>query len=188
MKGGSLASPGLDLRGLLALALAVFGFSAAALFALRFDCQRRASGSSPTSSTVRPDFTDCGASSRMSRLRSACSSSDLISSQLSRFSPERGRNLTRCQIPPSLSPFNSKFDMPLLHHGGRIAVRRPGALVPDDHRTGAVIALGNDALERSVVDRVVLDMHGNRFSCGSRLGPRVTAQLHSTPPCSSLRS
>jgi hypothetical protein len=59
-------------------------------------------GSLPTSSTLRPDFTESGAVSRISSSSRAKSSSTLISSQLSRFSPRRGFSLTRCQRPPSL--------------------------------------------------------------------------------------
>ena len=162
MNGGSLVSPATGLaralclgRGCLLFRRRKRRFSPCGSTAIR-----GRPGLLPTSSTVRPDFTDCGASSRMSLLRSAYSSSDLISSQLSRFSPERGRSLTRCQAPFSLSPFSSKLMWPFFIIGGRIAMRDPLALVPDDHRTGAVLALGDDALERGVVERVVLDMDG----------------------------
>ena len=42
----------------------------------------------------------------------------------------------------------------------RIAHRLPGALVPQHHRAAAVLALGDRALELAVVERMVLDVHG----------------------------
>ncbi len=42
----------------------------------------------------------------------------------------------------------------------RIVLRLPAAAVPDHHRAAAVFALRDGALEFVVVDRVVLDLHG----------------------------
>ncbi len=42
----------------------------------------------------------------------------------------------------------------------RHALRRPVAAVPQLHRAAAVLALGDGALEVAVVERVVLDLHG----------------------------
>ena len=96
-----------------------------------------------TSSIVRPDFTDSGASSRMSSPGRAKASSDLISSQLSRFSP-RAR-LQPHQMPAAVAacwPFSSKriwpFFMPAA--GSPSGIQR--AFVPDDHRARAVLPSG----------------------------------------------
>ena len=49
-------------------------------------------------------------------------------------------------------------------HGACHIVRRIGhavdAAVPHDHLAGAIVALGNDAFEVAVLDRMVLDHHG----------------------------
>jgi hypothetical protein len=72
---------------------------------------------------------------------------------------------------------------------GVIAVHgNPCAAIPDDHRPRAVIALGDGAFEGAVIQRMILDMHGQAFSPATRLGPLVTAQLFSTPSISSRRS
>ncbi len=47
-----------------------------------------------------------------------------------------------------------------------IAFRRPAAAVPDDDAAGTVFAFGNAALELGVVERVVLDMHGEALVLG----------------------
>ena len=41
-----------------------------------------------------------------------------------------------------------------------------GAAVPDLHRAGAVLALRNLALERRILERVVLDVHGEPSRSG----------------------
>src|SRR5689334_19884855 len=50
--------------------------------------------------------------------------------------------------------------MALLHPLMRIVLRRPGAMVPDHHGAAAVLALGNDALELVVFDRMIFDVDG----------------------------
>ena len=60
----------------------------------------------------------------------------------------------------SLSPFSSKLMCPFFIIAAGSPCGIQAAFVPDDHRTGAVIALGDDAFERGVVDRVILDMDG----------------------------
>ncbi len=41
----------------------------------------------------------------------------------------------------------------------RIPRRFPGAAVPQQHGAAAVLALGDDALELAVLERVILDVH-----------------------------
>jgi hypothetical protein len=48
------------------------------------------------------------------------------------------------------------------------------------------IALRDHALEAPVLDGVILRLHGERLSPGSRLGPFGTAQLRSTPSSSKV--
>ena len=62
------------------------------------------------------------------------------------------------------------------------------AAVPQDHRAGAVVAGGDHRLEVEVLDRVVLGVDREALLAGSRLGPRGTAKLFSTPPISMRRS
>ena len=50
--------------------------------------------------------------------------------------------------------------LPLLEALFRVLEGKPQTLVPDDDFTGAVVALGNDALEVGVLHRMVLDHHG----------------------------
>ena len=47
-----------------------------------------------------------------------------------------------------------------------VAFGQPQAPVPDDHVTGAVVPLGNVAFETGVVQRVILDVHGQAFHAG----------------------
>src|SRR5690606_686502 len=42
----------------------------------------------------------------------------------------------------------------------RVALRLPDALIPDDHVSGTVAALGDAALEAGVIQRVIFDVHG----------------------------
>src|SRR5674476_407496 len=67
--------------------------------------------------------------------------------------------------PPRSTPLYSSaasdvYKRQLFHCLGWVDLRYPGALVPDDDRAAAIFALGNGALERRIVDRVILDMHG----------------------------
>src|ERR1700676_983366 len=64
-------------------------------------------------------------------------------------------------------------------HGVRHFARRIGhpidAAVPYDDLASAIVALGNDAFEIAVLDRMVLDHHGEPLVCGIEgwpLGPR----------------
>jgi len=61
------------------------------------------------------------------------------------------------------SPFQApavegEGEMTVLVAGARIAFRRPAALVPDDHRAAAILALGDNALEGEVFERMILGM------------------------------
>ena len=76
--------------------------------------------------------------------------------------------------------------LPLDEPGERILHRRPGAAVPDDDRSRAVVAFGDDPLEVAVFEWVVLDVHGEAFVGGvarRALGHRPRAQhpLHLEP-------
>ena len=113
----------------------------------------------------------------------AASSSDLISSQLSRFSPARGFSRTRCQAPLQLVALQLEVDMALLHRLGGIAFGRPVALVPDDHRAAAIFALRGSCLRRRH-SRADDPRHGRRaaFRAGRGSGraspPSSTARRH----------
>src|SRR6185437_5855389 len=50
--------------------------------------------------------------------------------------------------------------MPLREPLVRVVWRLPGAAVPDHDRAAAILALGDGALEFVVIDRVILDLHG----------------------------
>ena len=59
--------------------------------------------------------------------------------------------------------------LPVLRLG--IAHRDPAAAVPDDHGAGAILALGDRLLEVGVLQRVVLDVHGEPPDRGVERGP-----------------
>ena len=63
-----------------------------------------------------------------------------------------------------------------------------GPLVPDLDRAGAVLPLGDLALERRVLERVVLDVHGEVLLARLERHPFGTAQLASAPSRSSRKS
>src|SRR6266851_7977353 len=52
-----------------------------------------------------------------------------------------------------------EFEMSLGVARDRVAFRDPRSPVPQQYRTAAVLLLGNDPFEGSVLDRVVLDVH-----------------------------
>ena len=81
-----------------------------------------------------------------------------------------------------------EVEMALLQAAVWIADRRPRALVPYDDRAAAVFALGDRAFEIGVFQRMVLDRDRKALLAGKRLGPRVTAQLFSTPSRASRKS
>ena len=57
----------------------------------------------------------------------------------------------------------AEFEFALLQSFFGVDFRLPGALVPDHYRAAAVFALRNDAFEIGVVDRMIFDLHGERF-------------------------
>ena len=113
----------------------------------------------------------------------------LISSQLSRFSPRRRCMRTRCQPPLQLSRRRAEIEMALGETLVRIVFRLPGAAVPDHDRAAAIFALAGWCL-RICCSRSDGPRPARRaaFRPGTRLGPRVTAQLFITPSSSSRRS
>ena len=54
-------------------------------------------------------------------------------------------------------------ELPLLEALLRILERYPHPPIPHDHRTGAVLALGNDTLELRILERMVLGLHREAF-------------------------
>ena len=167
-----------------------FGF-AGAFPAPRLLCQTRFL---PLPSAIwsieRPVATDSGSSSRISLPRGprAASSLLLISSQLSRRSFGRARSRTRCQRPCNFSPSRSKVRCPLASPlcGSPSGVQWPRS---------QIITVPPPYSPCGMVPSKVLYSTGwsstwtaRRFSPGSRLGPRVTAQLFITPSSSSRRS
>ena len=69
-----------------------------------------------------------------------------------------------------------------------IGLGHPLALVPQDHRAAAVLAFRDHALEVRYSIGWSSVWTAKRFSPGTRLGPRVTAQLFRTPSSSSRKS
>src|SRR5829696_5085817 len=53
----------------------------------------------------------------------------------------------------------------------RIAIGLPSAAVPDDHRSAAIFALGNDAFPFEVIQRVVFGLDGQPFFAGDKARP-----------------
>ena len=89
---------------------------------------------------------------------------------------------------PALELESEHLDIELAraHRAGDI-VRRIGhaidAAVPNDYLAGTVVALGNDALEIAVLDRMVLDHHGKPLVGGIERrplghGPRAQHAFH----------
>ena len=91
----------------------------------------------------------------------------------------------------------AKLQAPLPVARSRVADRLPSAPVPEHDRAAAVLPLGDDTFEASVLDRVVLDVHreplGRRVHTGTlgngptleravELEPEVVVQ----PPCGVL--
>ena len=56
-----------------------------------------------------------------------------------------------------------KFQVTFLQGLARVSDWLPRALVPHDHRAGAVLATRNIAFETQVVDRVILGVNGEPF-------------------------
>src|SRR5207249_7544190 len=61
--------------------------------------------------------------------------------------------------PMQLVALELEIDMAFLHAFGRIAFRNPLAVIPDDDRAAAILALRNGALEGRIVDRVRSEEH-----------------------------
>jgi hypothetical protein len=107
---------------------------------------------------------------------SAYSSCDLIRGQLSRFPAAHAH-----QMPFALQPLpvqhERKSSIPV--SGFKVADWMPGALIPQHDGATAVATLGYCAFERSVFERVVLDVDGKplvgRVKAGS-LGDSPTLQ------------
>ena len=126
---------------------------------VRLGCQTR-SGAAAISFIVRPDSTLRSSSLRLPLPSSrACSSRSLISSHRS-----LPLALAHPSAPASSRPAAGPVQAELELAGGivrpRVADRLPGAPVPEHDRAAAILALGDGALERAVVERMVLDMDG----------------------------
>src|SRR5262249_7540656 len=61
--------------------------------------------------------------------------------------------------PVQLLALSFTVQMAFLEGPARVAVRMPAAAVPDQHRAAAVLALRNGALERVVLDRMILHLN-----------------------------
>src|SRR5271167_3187658 len=89
---------------------------------------------------------------------------------------------------PALELESEHLDIELAraHRAGDVVWRighAVDATVPHDYLAGAIVALGNDALEISVLDRMVLDHHGEPLVGGIerrslRHRPRAQHALH----------
>ena len=120
------------------------------------------------SSTVRPEITEAGSSSRMSGSASlrAASSLPLISSQFSRFSPRLRAHADEMPAALELRALQREIEAALLQSAHRIALGLPAAAVPDDHLAAAVLALRDLPLEVGIVERMVLDVHREPLVAG----------------------
>ena len=70
---------------------------------------------------------------------------------------------TSANRPASFSPVEVEVQLACARWraaGSSVCAGRPGAAVPDDHVAPAVLAARDDALEVGVLQRVVLDVHG----------------------------
>ena len=116
-------------------------------------------GFSTSSSIRRPDFTLSGRAARMSIFSSAARSRSLNSSQFFLLSSSGLRFQPR-QHPAAVQLFAGQPEL----EGARLQAlldvvhRRPHAGVPDDHRPAAIFALGDDALEVDIFERMVLGL------------------------------
>ena len=127
-----------------------------------------AAGAAFTSSFVRPDFTERGWSSGSQPVTAAssclCNSSHCLSSPLRRRRGGAGRT-GRCSFSPSrLEVEVAGLDR--LRSPSRRLGERPRAPVPHDHVAAAVLAARDHALEVEVVERMVLDVHGQALHVG----------------------
>src|SRR5258708_37153932 len=60
-----------------------------------------------------------------------------------------------------------EFERSLAVGGNGVVVRRlPGAVIPQEDGAAAILALGDDAFEPAIVERMVLDMHGQALLAG----------------------
>ena len=65
-----------------------------------------------------------------------------------------------------LRAFQREIEPALLQPAHRVALGLPAAAVPDDHLAAAVLALRDLALEVGIVERMVLDVHGEPLVAG----------------------
>ena len=102
----------------------------------------------------------------------------------------RGFRRIRIHSPFIRSPWRMKWRWPSssVLRGSLPGMRLPGAAIPQHHRAAAIFALGDRALEGGVASGWSSVRTASRLSSGLRLGPRVTAQLFSTPSSSSRKS
>ena len=120
-------------------------------------------------------------------LSSASSSRSLMSSQFSRFSRPRRHADER---PAALQPFavQAEVELSLLQPFMRVVQRLPGAAVPQHDRAAAQYRPSGSCQRPPYSRGWSSTCTASRFSPGSRLGPRVTAQLFRTPSSSRRKS
>ena len=107
-----------------------------------------------TSSTVSPENTDPSGN------WSPGSFTQLSRSLMSSQSFSLFFIFTSVHFPCSLYPFSSKSSLPFFEALSRVFEGQPFPAVPDDHTARAVVAGGNDPFEVSVLEGVVLHLHG----------------------------
>ena len=100
--------------------------------------------------------------------------------QKPRLLPLAGPRVHAHQMPMAvkLVAVQLEVEMALLHGLVRVFVRRPGALVPDHHRAAAILALGDDALELVVFDRMIFDVDGEPLVAGHEARPARHRPAH----------
>ena len=97
----------------------------------------------------------------------------LISSQLSWWLRWLGLGFsrTRVNLPSQALAKQDKFDFSVAKAFVGLDQRFPGAAVPGLHGAGAIMSVGDGALEVGIVQRVVLDMNGDALVGGVQGGP-----------------
>src|SRR5258708_11351012 len=71
-----------------------------------------------------------------------------------------------------LPAVEGEFERALAVGGFRfLVVRLPGAMIPEQHRAAAILALGDHPLEIAIVERMVLDMDGEALLAGIEARP-----------------
>src|ERR1700761_3780148 len=104
------------------------------------------------------------------------------------FAVLRGAAMHTHQMPFALQPFAMQNERQAAFAvvATRVTYRLPSPLIPQHDGTAAILALGNGAFETAVIERMILDMHGEPFVGGietgaTRDGPAFERTIHFQP-------